>query len=187
MVHESEQRILGVDPGLNITGYAVIAAATPNRIAVVEAGVIRGGSAKLQLADRLKALRDGLDDVIRALRPGVMALEDLYSHYKRPQTAVLMGHARGVLCLVAADRNLPVHHYPATRIKRALTGNGHAPKSQIQQTVVRLLNLPQIPEPPDVADALAIALCHCYHCLKRPDGCGGSPHARSFPPAQSGA
>ena len=96
------------------------------------------------------------------LRPDAMALEQLYSHYERPTTAILMGHARGVLCLVAGQCDLALHHYAATQIKKVLTGNGRAPKSQVQLAVTRHLNLTAIPQPPDVADALAIALCHFY-------------------------
>jgi crossover junction endodeoxyribonuclease RuvC len=91
-----------------------------------------------------------------------MALEQLYSHYKRPRTAILMGHARGVICLAASLSTIPVKHYSATQIKKILTGNGRAPKSQMQDAVQRELNLATLPEPPDVADALAIALCHYY-------------------------
>ena len=91
-----------------------------------------------------------------------MALEQLYSHYERPRTAILMGHARGVICLAAAQAGIPVFHYAATQVKRILTGAGRAPKVQVQQAVQRELALPKLPEPPDVADALAIALCHYY-------------------------
>ena len=91
-----------------------------------------------------------------------MALEELYSHYARPRTAILMGHARGVICLAAAQAGIPVVHYSATQIKRILTGSGRAPKSQVQRAIQRELALPSIPDPPDVADALAAALCHWY-------------------------
>jgi crossover junction endodeoxyribonuclease RuvC len=91
-----------------------------------------------------------------------MALEELYSHYERPRTSILMGHARGVICLAAAQAGIAVIHYSATQVKKALTGSGRAPKSQIQEAVRRELRLSSPPEPPDVADALAIALCHFY-------------------------
>ena len=156
-------RILGIDPGLNITGYGVVAAVA-NQFEVIEAGIIRGGKGK-PIETRLLALHDGISDIITTLSPDVVSLEELYSHYERPRTAILMGHARGVVCLTAAKNKIPVYHYAATQVKRMLTGNGRAPKSQIQNSVTRLLNLPQIPEPPDVADALAIALCH--HFLSR--------------------
>ena len=93
---------------------------------------------------------------------GEVAVEQLYSHYEHPQTAILMGHARGVIFLAAGQRGLPVISYAATRIKKTITGNGRASKEQVQRTVQRELGLPQLPEPPDVADALAVALCHYY-------------------------
>ncbi len=117
-----------------------------------------GGS----LTDRLVEIHTGVADVIAALKPGVMALEELYSHYNRPRTAILMGHARGVICLAAAEAGIPVIHYSATQIKKILTGAGRASKSQVQRAIQRELALPQMPDPPDVADALAVALCHYY-------------------------
>ena len=89
-------------------------------------------------------------------------MEELYSHYERPRTAILMGHARGVICLAAAEAGIPVVHYSATQIKRILTGSGRAPKSQVQRAIQRELALAAVPDPPDVADALAAALCHYY-------------------------
>lgn len=164
-------RILGVDPGLNITGYAVLEPGERGP-QVVEAGVVRGRSRE-SLTARLAEIHRGVADVIAALRPTAMALEQLYSHYERPRTAILMGHARGVICLAAAQAGMPVIHYSATQVKKILTGSGRAPKSQIQRAVQRELALPQLPEPPDVADALAIALCH-YHLGRR-----RSPAARA--------
>jgi crossover junction endodeoxyribonuclease RuvC len=110
----------------------------------------------------VKEIHDGVADVIATLKPEVLAIEQLYSHYDRPTTAILMGHARGVIILAAAEANIPVVNYPATQIKKTITGNGHAAKWQMQEAIRRELNLPAVPEPPDVADALAIALCHCY-------------------------
>ncbi len=156
-------RVLGIDPGLNITGYAVLESQGPcRRPGVVEAGVIRGGTAKKELADRLATIHRGIKDVIESCLPGAMALEELYSHYERPRTSILMGHARGVICLAAAEVEIPVISYAATRVKKLLTGSGRASKSQMQLAVQRELSLPELPEPPDVADALAIALGHFY-------------------------
>ncbi len=157
-----ERRVLGIDPGLNVTGYGVIRFHRQGNLSLVEAGVLRGGDARRPLGDRLLALRDGLTEVIDSLRPDAVAVEDLYSHYQRPRTAILMGHARGVLWLTAADRQRPIFHYSATRVKRVLTGNGRASKSQVQRAIAGLLALPDVPEPPDVADALAIAACHYF-------------------------
>jgi crossover junction endodeoxyribonuclease RuvC len=153
-------RILGIDPGLNITGYGVLEAAN-GRLRLCEAGVIRGKS-RGSLTKRLVEIHDGLAEVIASLHPQVMALEELYSHYDRPRTAILMGHARGVICLAGAQADIPVVHYAATQIKRILTGSGRAPKAQVQRAIQRELALSAPPEPPDVADALAAALCHYY-------------------------
>jgi crossover junction endodeoxyribonuclease RuvC len=91
-----------------------------------------------------------------------MVVEQLYAHYAHPRTAILMGHARGAILLAAAERGLQTASYSATRIKKTITGSGRATKDQIQRTIQRELGLREPPEPPDVADALAIALCHHY-------------------------
>ena len=153
-------RILGIDPGLNITGYGVLDVAE-GRLRICEAGVVRGKS-RGSLTRRLVEIHEGVSDVIAGLHPNVMAIEQLYSHYARPRTAILMGHARGVICLAAAQAGIEVVHYAATQIKRILTGNGRAPKSQVQRAIQRELGLSAIPDPPDIADALAVALCHYY-------------------------
>jgi crossover junction endodeoxyribonuclease RuvC len=158
-------RILGVDPGLNITGYGLLEVAR-GRIQVCEAGVVRG-RAKQSLSQRLVEIRTGIADVIDTLKPDAMAIEQLYSHYKHPRTAILMGHARGVICMTAAEAGMDVVHYSATQIKKVLTGNGRAPKSQIQLAIRRELALAEVPDPPDVADALAVALCHYYLRVRR--------------------
>ena len=164
---DSPLRILGIDPGLNITGYGVLET-IDRRFRLIEAGVVRGRS-RGTLIERIHDIHTGVTDVIQALRPDVMALEKLYSHYDRPTTAILMGHARGAICLAAAQGGLEVADYAATQIKKLLTGSGRAPKSQVQQAVQRELNLPTLPDPPDVADALAIAMCH-YHLVHGPAG-----------------
>jgi crossover junction endodeoxyribonuclease RuvC len=153
-------RILGVDPGLNVTGYAVVESAG-RRLRVCEAGVIRSRSGDA-LGSRLQQLHRGLAELIAALQPSALAMEELYSHYDRPRTAILMGHARGVLCLAAAQAGLPIASYSATQVKKVLTGNGRAGKPQVQRAVQTELRLSQLPAPPDVADALAVALCHFY-------------------------
>jgi crossover junction endodeoxyribonuclease RuvC len=156
-------RILGIDPGLQITGYAVLESALRGPI-VCEAGIIRSteGREPADMARRLRAVYNGLVEVIDQFRPQVVVVEQLYAHYEHPRTAILMAHARGVIFLAAAQHDLPVVSYNATRIKKTVTGNGRAPKDQVQRTVQRELGLAQVPEPPDVADALAAALCHYY-------------------------
>src|SRR3990172_3998916 len=140
--------IMGIDPGLRCTGYGAVelAGAAPR---LVEAGVVRTGAG--ELAERLGELARGLAEVMEAVKPGVVVVESLYSHYKHPRTAILMGHARGAVLLCAAQANVPVIHYPATRIKKALTGNGRASKLQVQRTILHTLKLAAMPEPPDVA------------------------------------
>ncbi len=156
-------RILGLDPGLNTTGYAVIDS-TPSGVRLVEAGVIKP-TVKRETADmaqRLKRLYDGVMEVIKAFEPGTMAVEQLYAHYEHPRTAILMGHARGVILLAAGMNDMPMTGYAATQIKKAITGSGRAAKEQMQMAMLREFGLKELPEPHDVADAMAIALCHHY-------------------------
>lgn len=153
-------RILGIDPGLNTTGYGVIDA-QGRTITLVEAGVVRGSAGK-SLSHRVGEIHAGVAEVIESLKPEALAIEELYSHYERPKTAILMGHARGVIVLAATQADIPVHHYAATQIKKTLTGSGRAPKSQMQEAVARELKLAGPPEPADVADALAIAMTHWF-------------------------
>ncbi|TWT48373.1 crossover junction endodeoxyribonuclease RuvC [Botrimarina hoheduenensis] len=153
-------RILGVDPGLNITGYGVIDA-TRAGVRLVEAGVVRGTKGT-SLAHRVGEIHAGMSEVIAGLQPEAMAIEELYSHYERVKTSILMGHARGVIVLSATQAEIPVSHYAATQVKRILTGAGRAPKAQMQLAIQRELGLAEPPEPPDVADALAIAMTHWY-------------------------
>jgi crossover junction endodeoxyribonuclease RuvC len=157
-------RILGIDPGLNVTGYSVLEVRS-GTLRVCEAGIVRGRS-RGSLADRVHEIHQGIVEVIASYEPTTVALEELFSHYKRPRISILMGHARGVICLAAAQAGLEVHSYSATQVKRILTGNGRAPKAQIQMAIRRELSLKILPEPPDVADALAIALCHHYLTCK---------------------
>lgn len=151
-------RILGVDPGLFITGYSVLEQ-NGDRLDIIEAGVIR--TKKTDPTEvRLVEISRELGEVIKQLQPDAMAIEELYSHYDHPKTAIIMGHARGVIFLKAAEAHLPVYPYASTKVKNSLTGNGRASKQQMQLMIMSTLSLDQIPEPPDVADALAVALCH---------------------------
>ncbi len=155
-----ETLVLGIDPGLNTTGYGVLQVAVGGP-RVREAGVVRG-TQRGSLTGRLAEIFEGIAEVLATLKPVAVALEQLYSHYDRPRTAILMGHARGVICLAATQAGVPVISYASTKVKKALTGNGRASKAQMQQAVQRELKLAKLPEPHDVADALAIALCHYY-------------------------
>ncbi len=150
--------ILGIDPGLRCTGFGAILL-TGSDATLVEAGVVRTND-KNDLAIRLTELASGLAEIIEELTPSVMVIENLYSNYKHPRTAILMGHARGAMILTAAQRDIQVINYQATTIKKSLTGNGHASKGQMQRTIQTVLGMKELPEPADVADALAVALCH---------------------------
>lgn len=152
-------RVLGIDPGLNVTGYAVI---EPGQGAarVIEAGVIRPGRSSATLQGRLHTLFQGIEELLVAFEPSAMALEQVHSHVKHPRTAILMAHARGVIMLAAARHDVPVCGYAAARIKKTLTGSGRAPKEQMQHAIRVELGLDHLPEPHDVADACAVALCH---------------------------
>ena len=159
-------RILGIDPGLQRTGYGVIdVPAGVGAPHLVEAGVVRT-DAKLSLPERLLEIESGLASVIEEFRPEAVAVEELYSHYAHPRTAILMGHARGVAILVAARLRVPVVSYNATKIKKALVGSGHASKEQVQRAIQSVFRLATPPQPPDVADALAAALCHVYRATR---------------------
>jgi len=149
-----EVRVLGVDPGLHITGYAVLKIA-PLPI-VIEAGVIRPSAGAI-LPARLADLQKQIADIIDEFSITHIGVEQLYAHYKHPRTAILMGHARGVILLAAGCHNIPVVDLPSTLVKKTFTGNGHATKSQMQRTAASRFKLGKLPSPPDVADAMAIA------------------------------
>ena len=151
-------RILGIDPGLNITGYGIIEI-SGDSVAVSEAGVVRT-NAKDSMAERLLVIGRDIASVIDQFKPDAVAIEDLYSHYNHPRTAIIMGHARGIVFMKAAEAGIRIFPYSSTKVKNALTGNGRASKSQVQQMICTTLSLSGAPEPPDVADALAVALCH---------------------------
>jgi crossover junction endodeoxyribonuclease RuvC len=114
------------------------------------------------MARRIQALYDGLCDVLNEWKPAAMAVEQLYAHYDHPRTAILMAHARGAFFLAGAQRGIPVLSYAATKVKKLVTGSGRASKEQMQHAVMRELGLAKLPEPHDVADALAVALCHYF-------------------------
>jgi crossover junction endodeoxyribonuclease RuvC len=149
-------RFLGVDPGLRVTGYGAIEW-TPGGPRLLEAGVIVP-DVEAPLERRLGELHAQLCAALVVTRPDVMVVEELWTAYKHPATAVLMGHARGVLCLAAHECGVPVRHLGHSHVKRALTGSGGARKAQVQRMVMQQLGLVTRPEPDDVSDALALAL-----------------------------
>ncbi|MSU79978.1 MAG: crossover junction endodeoxyribonuclease RuvC [Gemmataceae bacterium] len=157
------RRILGIDPGLIITGYGVLDVSGVRPV-VVEAGIIRtADDGADDMASKVLSVYNGLAELLAQFKPETMAVEQLYAHYDHPQTAILMGHARGVIFLAAAQHNLDVVSYAATQVKKIVTGNGRASKEQVQRTIQNELGLSTPPEPVDVSDALAVALCHYYH------------------------
>lgn len=157
-------RILGIDPGLDITGYGVVEK-TETTPAVIEAGIIRT-SYREPLEKRLIIIYSQITDLIEETKPSICVVEELYSHYKHPMTAILMGHARGAVLFCCSQKNLKIVGYPAKTVKRAVTGNGNASKVQVQRVVNRLLNVKEANRPVDVTDALALCLTHLHHAGK---------------------
>ncbi|MSR57007.1 MAG: crossover junction endodeoxyribonuclease RuvC [Planctomycetaceae bacterium] len=152
--------VLGVDPGLNRTGYAILDRGTRGPI-LREAGVIRS-TAKMPLAERVLEIGQGLREVCEQYRPKVMAIEQVFSTGQFPKTALLMAHARGAILYAAADCQVHVVHYTPRQIKKLLTGSGKAGKEQVQRAIANELRLDRLLEPHDVSDAAAVALCHYY-------------------------
>jgi crossover junction endodeoxyribonuclease RuvC len=157
------KRILGLDPGLQVTGYGVLEV-TDSGPRIREAGVIRSADGRdtPDMARRVRVLYDGLCEVLDQWKPAAVAVEQLFAHYDHPRTAILMAHARGVFFLAGAQRDIPVVSYTPTKVKKLITGSGRAGKEQMQYAVTRELGLAKPPEPHDVADALAVALCHYF-------------------------
>jgi len=159
-------RVLGVDPGLVATGWALLEsrAAAP---AIVDCGVIET-SAELPLEARVHAIYDGVHGVLDKHAPDLLVLEGLYAEYRFPQTALLMAHARGVVCLAARQRGVALLTLAPAEVKRAVAANGAASKTQIQQAVQRLFRLAALPRPSHVADALALAFTGYMRAGGRP-------------------
>lgn len=149
-------RILGIDPGLGITGYGVIDA-VGNNVKLIEAGIIKS-DAKQKIEKRLFDIYKKVRCLIKDTKPSEVVLEEVYSHYKHPKTSILMAHARGVICLAAEEGGIEIISYSPTRIKKAVTGSGRASKEQMQRTVMSLLGIKDIPGPFDITDALALAI-----------------------------
>lgn len=157
-------RVLGIDPGLRITGYACLEGDAV-RPAIVEAGVFRlttksdDGEGVASVASRLVELERDTVDLMERVRPERIAVEGLFAHYKHPATAIVMGHGRGVILLCAQRLGIEVVELKPAEVKKAMTGSGSATKEQMVGAAQRVFELPEPPSPPDVADALAIALC----------------------------
>jgi crossover junction endodeoxyribonuclease RuvC len=173
-------RILGIDPGLTITGYGLIEMAVPVP-RLVEAGSLKC-PVNLPLERRLLELHRGLSEIIEAGKPAMMAVESLFSNYKHPTSALQMAHARGVLFLAAAEVGIEVFSYEPARVKKSLVGRGRATKSQMQNMIQSLFSLEAPPDPPDVADAIAVALCHA-NAMREGNPTRGDKEARRLPEA----
>ena len=156
-------RYLGIDPGLNRTGYALLSRTSRGPV-LEEGGVVRSDRRR-SLAERIAEIGEGIVEVIEEFNPESVAIEKVFSHGQFPKTALMMAHARGAILFAAAQRRLPVVHYTPAQIKRLLTGSGRASKEQIQRAVQRELGLETVLEPNDVADACAVALCHYHSAL----------------------
>lgn len=162
-------RILGIDPGLRLTGFGVIekvgekmtyVASGTIKTASGKKNVIEGEDDREELPARLKIILDSLFEVIDTYHPNQVAIEKVFVNVN-PQSTLLLGQARGAAISAAVIRNLSVAEYTALQVKQAVVGNGHAQKEQVQEMVKRLLNLPATPKP-DSADALACAICHAH-------------------------
>jgi len=151
-------RILGIDPGINVAGYGCVSFQN-GKFKIHEAGVVKPKKSD-DMSLRLKDLYENFTEILNDLTPDVVVVEEVFSHVRFPKTSIIMGHARGVLLLCAGLKNIEVISYSANKVKKSVTGNGHATKEQMQRMIMTLLNLKEVPKPHDVADALGVALCH---------------------------
>jgi len=150
--------ILGVDPGTAVTGYGVIDASARARVRLVECGVIRT-SASDPLPTRLRAIRDGMVELLARHRPDAVAVEDVF-YGRNVRTTVVLAHARGIILLTAEEAGLPIGEYPPALVKKTVVGRGAAAKPQVAYMVAQLLRLTAPPSPSDAADGIAVALTH---------------------------
>ena len=150
--------VLGVDPGLSLTGWGFVASPDRNSVSLISYGCIKTLPG-VNLTQRLKIINHTLRDLVKEYKPGVMAVEELF-FAKEARTVASVGQARGAILMAAADEGLPVFEYNPRKVKIAVTGYGSADKNQIQQMIKTILKLKEIPKPDDAADALAIAVTH---------------------------
>lgn len=156
--------VLGIDPGLSRCGFGVLSGETGCE-RVVAAGVITTDR-RLPIPERLAELRRDLDALVVEVRPDVVVVERVFFQ-TNVETAMSVGQASGIALLVAAEHGCSVVEYTANEVKQAVAGYGAADKRQVQTMVAHLLHLAEVPKPPDVADALALALCHL--AARRPE------------------
>ncbi|GAN35116.1 MAG: crossover junction endodeoxyribonuclease RuvC [Candidatus Brocadia sp. AMX2] len=153
-------KILGIDPGTQVAGYGVIEIAG-SKIVAIEYGSIKVNKNQT-FPQRLQTIHGKIMDIISKHQPDEMAVEEVF-YSKNIKSAIKIGEGRGIVFLCAASANIPIAEYAATVIKKAVVGNGNAQKEQVQEMVKIILNLPEIPEPRDASDALAIAICHSHN------------------------
>ena len=158
-------RILGIDPGLKATGFGIIDINSLSQIKLVEAGAIEPKRSQV-LSDRLLKIHECLGQIIKEFKPDCLVLEKLYSHYKHPATASVLGHARGVICLLSAQNKFPLIEYSVKRVRKSVVGNGNATKEQTQKLVMHILGIKVNQLSLDTSDALALALGHAYMMRK---------------------
>lgn len=149
--------IMGIDPGIAILGYGVLQFDS-NRYKLIDCGAVTTSS-ELSMPKRLTYIFENLNHLLELYTPDAFAIEELFFN-KNIKTALTVGHARGVAILAASNLNIPIFEYTPLQVKQAIVGYGRADKKQMQQMVKLLLNLKETPKPDDVADALAVAICH---------------------------
>jgi crossover junction endodeoxyribonuclease RuvC len=150
-------KVLGIDPGTIVAGYGLVDDADGDPT-MVTYGIIKSSS-RISLSERLSNLYKGLSEVVKRYKPDVVAVETPFVS-NNVSSALAIGRAQAVAMLVAANKNIPVYEYAPAKVKQRVTSYGASTKEQVQQTVKLLLNLPELPQPSDAADALAVALCH---------------------------
>jgi len=156
--------VLGIDPGTAITGYGLVRE-DDEGLTLVECGIITT-PADHPLPRRLQTIYHGLAAIISQHQPDQAAVEELFFS-RNVRTALSVGQARGVVLLAAAEAGLPLHEYKPLEVKQTVAGYGGADKRQVQEMVRMLLNLEQVPEPDDAADAVAVAVCHIHSARMR--------------------
>lgn len=161
--------IMGIDPGFAITGYGIVKY-EGNKFLAIDYGAITTAST-MKLSERLLVLSDKLEELIKKYQPDAIAVEELFFN-KNIKTALTVGHGRGVAILSAAKSGVEVFEYTPLQVKQSVVGYGRAEKAQMQQMIKVILNLPSIPKPDDVADALGVAVCHGHSYKMNAFGAG---------------
>ncbi|AKK11239.1 crossover junction endodeoxyribonuclease RuvC [Corynebacterium uterequi] len=151
---------MGIDPGLTRCGLSVVQAGRGRAVLPISVGVLRTPS-DAELSERLLSISAGVREWIADYQPDVIAIERLFER-GNVSTVIHTAHAVGVLILAAAELGIPVHHYTPSEVKKAISGNGRADKKQMTAMITRILGLSEAPKPADAADALALAVCHCW-------------------------